>query len=65
MRYMFSGCTSLTNIDLSNFITQNVTDMRSMFHGCNSLTNIDLSNFIQKMLLQWDIHFVGIIFNKY
>ena len=43
--YMFSGCSSLTNINLSNFNTQNVTDMRWMFSYCSSLTNINLSNF--------------------
>ena len=42
---MFGGCNSLTNIDSSNFNTQNVTNMYFMFEGCNSLTNIDLSNF--------------------
>ena len=34
---MFFGCNSLTNIDLSNFNTQNVTNMSDMFYGCNSL----------------------------
>ena len=43
--YMFSGCNSLRNIDLSNFNTQNVTNMSFMFSECISLTNIDLSNF--------------------
>ena len=42
---MFSRCSSLTNIDLSNFNTNNVTDMSCMFQYCSSLTNIDLSNF--------------------
>ncbi len=37
MRFMFNYCNSLTNIDLSNFNTQNVTNMSSMFDGCNSL----------------------------
>ena len=45
MDAMFYGCSSLTNIDLSNFNTQNATNMRGMFYGCNSLTNIDLSYF--------------------
>ena len=36
---MFSRCESLTNIDLSNFNTQNVTDMSDMFWGCESLKN--------------------------
>ena len=43
--HMFFECEYLTNIDLSNFNTQNVTDMSYMFFGCHSLTNIDLSNF--------------------
>ncbi len=42
---MFYECSSLTNIDLSNFYTQNVTNMSNMFYGCNSLSNINLSNF--------------------
>ena len=45
INYMFSECEYLTNIDLSNFNTQNVTNMCYMFYECNSLTNIDLSNF--------------------
>ena len=45
MSEMFYGCSSLTKIDLSNFNTQNVTNMFGMLEGCSSLTNIDLSNF--------------------
>ena len=33
--YMFYNCKSLTNLDLSNFNTQNVTDMSGMFYYCN------------------------------
>ena len=43
--FMFYGCKSLINIDLSNFNTQKVINMDSMFYRCKSLTNIDLSNF--------------------
>ena len=45
MSDMFSGCESLTSIDLSNFNLSNVTDISNMFDGCSSLTNLDLSNF--------------------
>ena len=48
MNGMFSGCSSLTNINLSNLNTKNVTDMRCIFDHCYSLTNIDLSNFNTK-----------------
>ena len=43
--YMFWGCKSLRNINLSNFNSQFVTNMSYMFSGCKSLTNINLSNF--------------------
>ena len=45
MSDMFSWCSSLININLSNFNTNNVTDMSWMFGRCLSLTNINLSNF--------------------
>ena len=34
---MFYGCSSLTNINLSNFNTNNVTNMSWMFDECSSL----------------------------
>ena len=42
---MFYKCSSLKNIDLSNFNTKNVTNMSYMFWGCSSLNSINLSNF--------------------
>ena len=38
---MFSGCTYLTNLNISNFNTQNVTNMNNMFADCSSLTNLN------------------------
>ena len=40
--FMFYECTSLTNINLINFNTQNITNMTCMFCGCSSLTNLNL-----------------------
>ena len=45
MWYMFRECSSLTNLDVSNFDTSQVTNMGNMFSECNSLTNLDVSNF--------------------
>ena len=45
MSEMFRQCSSLTNIKLSNFNTNNVNDINHMFSWCSSLTKIDLSNF--------------------
>ena len=36
--YMFRGCNSLTNLNLSYFNTQNVTDMSRIFSICYSLS---------------------------
>jgi len=45
LEWIFSGRLSLTTIDLSNFDTNNDTNMAVIFKECSSLTNIDLSNF--------------------
>ena len=45
MYYMFSSCSSLTDLDLSGFNTSNVTNMEYMFQSCSSLTSLDLSSF--------------------
>ena len=45
MGHMFSNCTGLTSLDLSNFNTSKVTDMGAMFRNCTRLTSLDLSSF--------------------
>ena len=42
---MFSNCSSLKELDLSNFNTNKVTDMSYMFYNCSSLKKLDISNF--------------------
>ena len=42
---MFYGCSSLKELNLSNFNTNNVTNMNGMFYDCSSLKQINLSNF--------------------
>ncbi len=44
MGFMFTNIT-MTEIDLSNFDTSNVTNMKSMFHGCTRLEVLDVSSF--------------------
>lgn len=43
--FMFYNCSSLTQLDLRNFDTSQVTNMIGMFKGCKFLTWLDLSNF--------------------
>ena len=56
---MFYGCSSLTNINLSNFKTHNVNNMGKMFYGCSSLTNINLSNFNTQNVIDMSYMFYG------
>ena len=42
---MFNNCKSLTSLDLANFDTGNVTNMRYMFRECNTLSSLNISNF--------------------
>ena len=45
MCHMFSGCSSLKELNLSNFNTTKVLHMSSMFSKCDLLEELDLSNF--------------------
>lgn len=45
MSYMFSSCSRLTSLDITNFNTANVTDMSYMFNSCTKLTSLDVTNF--------------------
>ena len=40
---LFQECTDITQIDLSNFNTSEVTSMYRMFYNCKSLTSLNLS----------------------
>ena len=42
---MFSLYFSLNSLNISNFNTNNVTNMVGMFQLCSSLTSLHLSNF--------------------
>ena len=45
MSNMFSGCSSLTSLDVRGFNTEKVDNMDSMFLECSSLTSLDVSGF--------------------
>ena len=45
MANIFSNCSSLTSLNISNFKTDNLKNMNGMFYNCTSLTSLDLSNF--------------------
>ena len=43
--YMFYECFEITEIDLTNFDSSNVTQTKMMFYKCESLTSLNLINF--------------------
>lgn len=45
MGCMFSGCSAITSIDVSNFDTSKVTNMGGMFEFTDSLQSLNISNF--------------------
>ncbi|MBP5713339.1 MAG: BspA family leucine-rich repeat surface protein [Prevotella sp.] len=45
MGYMFIGCESLENLNVSGFNTSNVKTFYAMFANCSSLKELDITNF--------------------
>jgi surface protein len=45
MEAMFAECSSLTDLDVSTFVTKNVKNMRYMFYNCSGMRRLDLTNF--------------------
>ena len=45
MNNMFEGCSALKSLNLTNFNTENVTNMSCMFMGCSGLESLNLTNF--------------------
>ena len=56
---LFGECEAITSIDLSNFNTQDVTNMDSMFGKCFSLSYIDLTNFNTQNVTNMRAMFAG------
>ena len=46
--HLFYDCSYLIKLNLSNFNTENVTNMSFMFGNCKNLINLDLSKFNSK-----------------
>ena len=54
MSYMFSNCTSLTELNLKSFDTSSVTTMKSMFESCIEIKSLDLTSFNTKKCKSFD-----------
>ena len=56
---MFIECDSITEINLSNFDSSQITDMESMFEGCLSLISLNLDNFNTSQVVNMKSMFAG------
>ena len=59
MSGMFYGCSSLKELNLNNFNTNNVTNMSGMFDGCSSLKELNLINFNTNNVIDMSYMFSG------
>jgi len=59
LRETFRNCSSLTNLDLSNFNTSKVTNMYAIFMDCTNLKTIDLSSFNTSQVTSFERMFSG------
>ena len=59
MSSMFSGCSSLKELNLNNFNTNNVTDMSAMFRGCSSLKELNFNHFNTNNVIDMRYMFTG------
>ena len=53
MNHMFYECSSLKELNLTNFNTNKVSNMFGMFWGCLSLKELNLTNFNTNNVLIW------------
>ena len=53
---MFYGCSKLTELNVSNFDTSNVTEMHWMFYNCSSLTTLDLTPLKTSQVTKNELH---------
>jgi surface protein len=59
MSEMFEGCSSLKNVNLSEFKTENTINMNNMFSRCSSLKELNLSDFNTKNVTDMVFMFSG------
>lgn len=59
MTGLFAKCSSLMQLDLSNFDTSGVKDMSWMFANCSALESLDLSGFDVRSVEKSECMFMG------
>ena len=59
LKATFSGCESLTELDLSGSNSENVKDMSEMFDGCRALSKLVLTDFKTEQVSTMESMFLG------
>lgn len=59
LKATFSGCESLTELDLSGSNSENVKDMSEMFYGCRALSKLALTDFKTGQVTTMESMFLG------
>ena len=59
LKATFSGCESLTELDLSGSNSENVKDMSEMFYGCRALSKLVLTDFKTGQVSTMESMFLG------
>ena len=57
INYLFNGCEVLTELDFSDFNTEDVTKMNRMFHECSKIKALNLSYFNTKKVIDMSYMF--------
>ena len=60
MESMFNKCSNINNLDVSNFNTENVINMKAMFQECSKLNNLDVSKFKTDKVTEWKVCLINV-----
>ena len=58
---MLASCSKIKTLNLDNFNTAKVTNMRNMFNGCSSLTKLNINHFDTTKLTNISYAFSGLV----
>ena len=53
MTHMFSGCKSLTSLDLSSFKTSELSEAKNLFYECNKMTYLNIKYLLSMIIISF------------
>ena len=61
MESMFDGCTSLEEVDVSGFNTQEVINMCAMFQNCSTIKSLAVNNWNTSKVINMSYMFFYVV----